>query len=91
MISGGRAASISERESSLAFLKMTHYSTQPYARIDVGGKATRRCYLLPSGGAGDWRGPLQSEDGERHSLSSVHSPALAAGKLIHNLLCDGTV
>ena len=29
MISGGRAASISERESSLAFLKMTHYSTQP--------------------------------------------------------------
>ena len=60
MISGGRAASISERESSLAFLKMTHYSTQPYARIDVGGKATRRCDLLPSGGAGDWRGPLQS-------------------------------
>ena len=59
MISGGRAASISERESSLAFLKMTHYSTQPYARIDVGGKATRRCDLLPSGGAGDWRGPLQ--------------------------------
>ena len=54
-----RAASIFERESSLAFLKMTHYSTQPYARIDVGGKATRRCDLLPSGGAGDWRGPLQ--------------------------------
>jgi len=29
------------------------------------------------------------EDGE--ALSSVHSPALAAGKLIHNLLCDGRV
>ena len=27
------------------------------------------------------------EDGE--ALSSVHSTALAAGKLIHNLLCDG--
>ena len=29
------------------------------------------------------------EDGE--ALSSVHSTALAAGKLIHNLLCDGRV
>ena len=29
------------------------------------------------------------EDGE--TLSSVHSTALAAGKLIHNLLCDGHV
>ena len=29
------------------------------------------------------------EDGE--ALSSVHSTALAAGKLIHNLLCDGCV
>ena len=25
----------------------------------MGDKATPRCYLLPSGGAGDWRGPLQ--------------------------------
>ena len=29
------------------------------------------------------------EDGE--ALSSVHSTALAVGKLIHNLLCDGRV
>jgi len=29
------------------------------------------------------------EGGE--AFSSVHSPALAAGKLIHNLLCDGCV
>ena len=29
------------------------------------------------------------EGGE--ALSSVHSTALAAGKLIHNLLCDGRV
>ena len=29
------------------------------------------------------------EDGE--ALSSVHSTALAAGKLIHDLLCDGRV
>ena len=29
------------------------------------------------------------EDGE--ALSSVHSTAVAAGKLIHNLLCDGRV
>ena len=29
------------------------------------------------------------EDGE--ALSSVHSTALAAGKLIHNLLCDMAV
>ena len=33
--------------------------------------------------------PDSCEDGE--ALSSVHSTALAAGKLIHNLLCDGRV
>ena len=27
--------------------------------------------------------------GRRGTFSSVHSTALAAGKLIHNLLCDG--
>ena len=37
-----------------------------------------------------WSRPSDSgEDGE--ALSAVHSTALAVGKLIHDLLCDGRV
>ena len=58
-------------------------------------------YLLARHWARDWRAlaltrvhhgsPLSDscEDGE--ALSSVHLTALAAGKLIHNLLCGGSV
>ena len=57
--------------------------------------------LLAQFGARDWRALALTqvhhgsrlsdscEDGE--ALSSVHSTALAAGKLIHNLLRDGRV
>merc|ERR1712086_64640 len=59
------------------------------------------CFLSFLHWARDWRGLAltqvhhwsrlsdSGEDGE--ALSSVQSTALAVGKLIHNLLCDGRV
>ena len=39
----------------------------------------------------DLRPPKSDSREGGEALSSVHSTALAAGKLIHNLLCDGRV